>query len=140
MDLQVVLWFAATLTVRATAITMVTGEAKVFEQQKPRWRIRQTSYWHHCIFGIKRTNLSTGTYSHHNRSLQGGHGNFTVGHGMSLGTRRFEEEKHGERFASQLQKIEQKGLDRLALAKGTSQNSTTRRVMVPALNPRVTEK
>ena len=72
-----------------------------------------------AFFGIKRTNLSTGTYSHHNRSLQGGHGNFTVGQrGMVMSSAQdaLKRKKHGERFASQLRKdIEQKGLDRLGV-------------------------
>ena len=72
-----------------------------------------------AFFGIKRTNLSTGTYSHQNRSLQGGHGNFTVGQrGMVLSSAQdaLKRKRHGERFASQLQKkIEQKGLDRLGV-------------------------
>ena len=32
-----------------------------------------------AFFGIKRQNLSSGTYHHKNSSLSGGHGNFSVG-------------------------------------------------------------
>ena len=140
---QVVLWFAATLIVRATTITMATGEAKGFERQSHGGAITANKLLAPLHFGIKRTNLSTGTYSHQNRSLQGGHGNFTVGQrGMVLSSAQdaLKRKRHGERFASQLQKkIEQKGLDRL----GVGQRNIAKfysRVMVPALNPRVTEK
>eukprot|EP00943_MAST-04B_sp_MAST-4B-sp1_P007874 g7874.t1 len=72
-----------------------------------------------AFFGIKRSNLSSGTYHHSNKSLTGGHGNFSVGQRgnvISSAEDILRRKQHGERFAQKLQRdMERKGLDRLGV-------------------------
>ena len=72
-----------------------------------------------AFFGIKRQNLSSGTYHHKNSSLSGGHGNFSVGQRGNVTSSAediLRRKRHGERFANKLQSdMERKGLDRLGV-------------------------